>query len=265
MIITKRLTQYDDLEIKEATFRNKTFPTHFHDTYSIGIITNGIENITVNDTNYIALPKSIVIINQNELHSNEFYNEQSWTYKTLNINSNIISYFSKSKDHFQFKNLINDEFLYHLLSGFHSTFEIQAEEKLNKIANYIIHNHLSNKELQNYNQNTEWKIIVEEIIAWMKGNIAEKINIENIAKKYHKSSFQLIRAFRTQTGLTPIAYLLLLRLNNAKTELIEGNSLTQTALSCGFFDQSHFNNYFKRYFGITPKSYQENCTLLINK
>lgn len=116
---------------------------------------------------------------------------------------------------------------------------------------------MCNNELQNYNQNVEWKIIVEEIIAWMKGNIGEKINIENIAKKHHKSSYQLIRDFRKQTGLT-----LLLRLNNAKIELIEGNSLTQTAHSCGFFDQSHFNNYFRRYFGITPKSYQENCTLL---
>jgi AraC-like DNA-binding protein len=50
----------------------------------------------------------------------------------------------------------------------------------------------------------------------------------------------------------------LIRLNNAKKLLASGNTLIDTALECGFFDQSHFTNCFKKYFGVSPKQYAEN-------
>jgi AraC-like DNA-binding protein len=88
--------------------------------------------------------------------------------------------------------------------------------------------------------------------------MGDKINIDRMAKKYNKTSFQLIRAFKAHTGLTPIAYLILIRLNKAKKLLASGNTLIDTALECGFFDQSHFTNCFKKYFGVSPKQYTEN-------
>ncbi|MFN9999392.1 MAG: helix-turn-helix transcriptional regulator, partial [bacterium] len=93
-------------------------------------------------------------------------------------------------------------------------------------------------------------------------HIDEKINIERMAKKHNKTSFQLIRAFKAHTGLTPNAYLILIRLNKAKKLLAIGNKIIDTALECGFFDQSHFTNYFKKYFGVSPKKYAENYSSL---
>ena len=111
MINIKKIDILDGLELKEATFKHKHFPTHFHETYSIGVIKNGIENLKIKNNNYIATPKTIVIINKYELHSNSFYNNENWTYQTINLNSDALSFLSKeinqkTDKNFVFKNLI---------------------------------------------------------------------------------------------------------------------------------------------------------------
>jgi len=35
-----------------------------------------------------------------------------------------------------------------------------------------------------------------------------------------------------------------------------GKPLVHAALDSGFYDQSHFTNYFKYFVGVTPKEYQ---------
>lgn len=69
------------------------------------------------------------------------------------------------------------------------------------------------------------------------------------------SPFQLIRKFRAHTGMTPHAYLLDARINQAKTLLREGRSLADVAYRLQFADQSHFQRAFKRRVAATPKAY----------
>ena len=123
MIKTKKINYYDGLELKEATFNRKQFPTHFHDFYSIGIINTGIEKLTIKDKSYIALPKTVVIINENELHSNSFYNNENWTYQTVNLNADAIKFIAKannieSTNSLIFQNIIEDEFLFNSIANF---------------------------------------------------------------------------------------------------------------------------------------------------
>ncbi len=266
MINIKKIDILDGLELKEATFKDKHFPTHFHDTYSIGVIKNGIENLKIRDNNYIATPKTIVIINNYELHSNSFYNNDNWTYQTINLNSDALDFLSKktiqkTNDNFVFQNLIEDDFLFNMITNFHQASNFNSYSQISEISKYLIQNYLAEKEADKLNY-PNWGHIILEIKNLLDCHMDDKINIERMAKKYNKTSFQLIRAFKAHTGLTPIAYLILIRLNKAKKLLASGNTLIDTALECGFFDQSHFANCFKKYFGVSPKQYSENFSNL---
>ena len=266
MINIKKIDLLDGLELKEATFKHKHFPTHFHETYSIGVIKNGIENLKIKDNNYIATPKTIVIINKYELHSNSFYNNDNWTYQTINLNSDALSFLSKELNqkadkNFVFKNLIEDDFLFNMISNFHQASNFNSYSQISDISKHLIKNYLVEKEEDKLNY-PKWGSIILEIKNLLDCHMDEKINIEIMAKKYNKTSFQLIRAFKAHTGLTPNAYLILIRLNKAKKLLAIGNKIIDTALECGFFDQSHFTNYFKKYFGVSPKQYAENYSSL---
>jgi AraC-like DNA-binding protein len=144
-----------------------------------------------------------------------------------------------------------------MISNFHQASNFNSYFQISEISKYLIQNYLVEKELDKLSY-PNWGSLILEIKNVLDCHMDDKINIERIANKYNITSFQLIRSFKAHTGLTPIAYLILIRLNKAKKLLASGNTLIDTALECGFFDQSHFANCFKKYFGVSPKQYTEN-------
>ena len=63
--------------------------------------------------------------------------------------------------------------------------------------------------------------------------------------------------FRNQTGYSPMFYKKIMRFNQAARQ-INSTSLTDIALSNGYYDQSHFIRDFKLFAGITPSEYLRN-------
>jgi AraC-like DNA-binding protein len=259
--ITK-LHNFDSLELKEATFQNIAFPEHFHDTFSIGLIKEGIEKVTVNNRTLISTPNSIVIINPFEAHSNSFYDNEKWTYCSLYLNNEILKYTVKKqnlnqKQRFQFKNIIADNSLYNLLNGFHANPTEKTESKLTDIVTHLVVNHQeeSDTKPKHYAKQAN---AVNEIVAYFNNSFREKINIDTISTKYKLSSYQLIRAFKAHTGLTPIGYITLLKLNYAKKLILQNQPIVQVALECGFYDQSHFTHSFLKFFGTSPLNFKKN-------
>ncbi len=266
MIKTRKLAIIDDLELKEATFQNKIFPTHYHDTYSIGFIKKGIENICIEDKNYIATANTVVIVNQYEAHSNSFYDADSWTYQTFSLNQDVLNYYCKKNNlarnlPIHFENIIEDKRLVNLLLNFHSQTDINANLTLNLIINHLVKHHLK-KKTEKVVHYPEYVSIVNETKFLLAQHLQEKNPLEELAQKFNINSFQLIRAFKAHTGLTPISFLTLERLKKSKQLLLQNNSLASIANDCGFYDQSHFTNTFKKQFGTTPLAYLNNYSII---
>ncbi len=81
-------------------------------------------------------------------------------------------------------------------------------------------------------------------------------SLAELAKMANMSRYQLIRAFRTSTGMTPHSYQLNLRINQARAGLRSGEAMAELAYRLGFADQSHFQRVFKAYVGVTPGLYR---------
>lgn len=66
------------------------------------------------------------------------------------------------------------------------------------------------------------------------------------------------RLFRQQVGLAPHEARLLLRVKQARTLIKQEAdlSLTDLALTCGYYDQAHFIRQFRRVTGVTPGNYR---------
>ena len=69
------------------------------------------------------------------------------------------------------------------------------------------------------------------------------------------SRFELVRCFRSGTGLTPHAYQVNLRIGRARELLAAGMAPAQVAAQCGFCDQPHLTRAFRRLVGVTPARY----------
>lgn len=95
------------------------------------------------------------------------------------------------------------------------------------------------------------KKCVQEII-----NTSGKLTVKDLSLKFHVSRKTLLRLFQTHMACSIKDYIDIVRFRKAMNEYILLNrsvSLTEMALSNGYYDQSHFINHFKKFTGINPK------------
>ena len=76
--------------------------------------------------------------------------------------------------------------------------------------------------------------------------------LDELAALSGTSRYTLVRQFGRRHGLPPMAWLMQLRLQRARDRIAAGWTLADTAVSCGFSDQSHLTRLFTRQFGHTP-------------
>ena len=98
--------------------------------------------------------------------------------------------------------------------------------------------------------------LIDVILAQMaKGDI----DVEHIAAALSLSAKQLRTRLMSVTGLTPVAFVLRVRLNHARRMMTDKDtSLTVIAQKCGFQHLSYFSKAFKQQFGVSPQQYRKN-------
>lgn len=102
-------------------------------------------------------------------------------------------------------------------------------------------------------------IFIKEIVEYLEENSAQEINIDTLCKKFGYTSAHLCRKFKQATGLPPMTYLKIYRLEQAHKKLKNRNSsVSLIASECGFSDANYFTRCFKAHFGVTPLEYSKN-------
>lgn len=85
-------------------------------------------------------------------------------------------------------------------------------------------------------------------------------DLGKMAKFCNMSISSFRQSFKVFTGVSPIDYLLSLRLNKAARFLeYSSSSLEEIALQSGFNDVNYFAKQFKKHFDIQPSKYRREC------
>ncbi|CAH1210844.1 HTH-type transcriptional activator RhaS [Paenibacillus plantiphilus] len=101
--------------------------------------------------------------------------------------------------------------------------------------------------------------LFQQVIRYLSSQYAEPVSIERMASTLGYNRAYLSRLFKQRTGITPVAFLLQLRLDKARLLLRERTELTieQIASSVGFQDPLYFSKQFRRFYDYSPSGYRE--------
>lgn len=93
---------------------------------------------------------------------------------------------------------------------------------------------------------------IEAVKNYIEENYMLPITVESIAAKLHLHRSHLQKVFKKNTGTTIRQYIISVRLTKARELLLAGKNVTETAYLCGFSNQAHLSNYYKKLYGQPP-------------
>lgn len=91
------------------------------------------------------------------------------------------------------------------------------------------------------------------IMSMMESNLEEPLTLPVLARRANTSVRQIQRLFKSLMGKSPGQYYLELRLNRGRALLIQTSMpIAEIAMGSGFSSASHFSDYYKRFYKLSP-------------
>ncbi len=101
-------------------------------------------------------------------------------------------------------------------------------------------------------------LTIIESMEYIERHCGEKLNYKDVAAKCAISYSTYLRTFKRLSGVTPAEYQMNCRIRSAADLLKNSDeSVLSVALSCGFYDSSHFIREFTKRKGLTPSEFRK--------
>ncbi len=250
------------VEIRYSKNSSKHYKEHLHETFSIGAIDRGEVLYKVRGKEAILKPGSLALIPPLYIHSCNPLNDKARSYYMLYIDKdyaatiqNSLFYsvaFLEPSDILLDDSMLYKEYMELMKLFIKKSFLLEKEQKLILFLERIFLKTLHDKKAIPTPKKLQ---SAKEILS---NDLEQELSLEEVAKKLSCNPYTLLRNFKKEYGITPFAFRLNLRIELSKKLLSQGLDLSKIALKCGFFDQSHFQKYFKSIVLTTPKEYQNN-------
>lgn len=253
-----------------ATYITHAFPKHCHDSFGIGVIETGTLAYHTKAGQYLIPAGNLVVINPGQVHWGGAADATGFSYRILYPDPVILAQIIQSItdrqltapyfpiSHLQDRGLARRLLQLHTALEAESALKLQCESGLiTMLARLITRHAQAPPALPTLGPERQ---AVQHVRDYLEACYSENVSLEQLARLANLKPLRLLRVFRKVVGLPPHAYLIQVRINQAKHFLKSGMAIAQVAVETGFTDQSHLTRHFKRFVGVTPKQYVQGCS-----
>lgn len=249
--------------------KNQPLDAHSHPEYQIGLAVNTLGKYVFRQGSRYTPPKSLSVIHSGELHRPDgfFPQDKSFGYLMLYVppeellaaaqeigwhKSNELPFFKE----FTFNNraLLRKYIYLHQISA-QTDATLAIEIAKTDFLSLLVKNFSQVKKVSNSLNSHQKAIAVAR--EYLDAHFTKQISLAELANVAGISKYHLCRIFAGIVGTSPHVYQIQLRLNHAKKMLVERKEVSAIAQELGFYDQSHFGKYFKKFSGTTPRRYSD--------
>ncbi len=257
----------EHVETRRACHSRACYKAHSHPTFSVGAVDAGASQFTGVSGGPAALhPGMMVFIPAGCVHACNPLPDDCWSYQMLHLDAawlrQLLAETGPSSAGLIRENeirLTDNQTVYARFCQLNDTLFSAAstEDKNAALIEFIGDCACENDLVETYAaQPDQSNGALARVISQLQETERPPLPLEDLAKTADMSRYQLIRAFRAVTGMTPHAYQLNRRVNQARQWLQSGAEITDIAYRLGFADQSHFQRVFKAHTGVTPGCYR---------
>jgi len=260
-----RERRFDDLECLKARFTRHSYAPHVHDTFALGVILGGAEAFRYRGARHVAPAGSVVAVNPDELHDGATAGE-SFAYRMLYPSVALVQAIAdelgdRPAGFPAFTTpVIEDAEVALGLSEAHALMEAHADslavdQAFTAALSLMVRRHSESR--------PQGRRLGQEAAPIRRARrladdlYMQDLTLDELAAAAGLSRYYFLRAFRREVGVTPHANLTGRRIAAAKGLLAGAQPLSEVALACGFYDQSHFSRSFKGCTGVTPGQYRQ--------
>ncbi len=261
---------YGNLPIKLLEFspvaHMSVFEMHWHTRLEMLIIHDGMLEVTVGDKQITATKGEIVLINPQTIHAARTQ-ESSVSYRVVMFEldsfindktaERILAPFKNFEK--QFVNHINDAEVFSICAQIYRLTKDKSQGFELKIIGliYQILGILINKYTEATNTALNYSEDFSEIKEYISDHFCDNISTASISDHFGYNEAYFCRRFKQVTGLSPLKYIKILRLEKAKKLLQSSKkSLLSIASECGFATPDYLSKCFKAHYGMTPMDYR---------
>ncbi len=252
----------DNLEYISVRNQTTDFPKHFHETFCISLIHKGIEQISFEEQTLIGETGSITITNPYEIHSNPIIDTSlQLEFDTIYIAVDLMKYLCGGKTIAFANRKINDpranKLFIQLKNALDQNKAVVIEQLLFQFAQVLVHYSKEKKEAYSVLKFNSLNRVNE----FIENNIQSKFNLDALSKMVHLNKFGFAKKFKTTTGMSTMNYIMMRKIFSSKKLITQHSGLTKIAYDYEFVDMAHYSKTFKKYVGVSPKTYQQKLLL----
>ena len=255
------------LVLGSARLTDTGFDRHYHLDFHVGFVTEGLQRHRAKGESFLLGPGNIALMPPGEIHDGAAEGGGAYTLKTFRLSQTLVNRISE---------------------------DISGHPKDLQLAGMLLENHALLCKLRTLHEamqqaigpgslavQTQWLIIAEGLLSesravtpeaivgtlsplqWSRvrdycfSHIDQRITLDDLAGLCGLGQFAFLKQFKRGVGMTPHAWLLRLRLEQA-CGLLSRSALPiiDVAQAVGFYDQSHFNRAFRHAYGVAPSRFR---------
>ncbi|QXI52133.1 AraC family transcriptional regulator [Pseudomonas alvandae] len=248
-----RAPESGKLERIEAYFSGHGYSAHRHDTYAIGFTLSGVQSFNYRHSKRHSQPGGTIVLHPDEVHDGEAGTRDGFHYRMSYIEPSLIQQVLGGRPlPFIEGGLSNDPRLNIATRRLLNTLEHRLDPLEEDDAIYDVAQALAaaagrrrGRRLLDYPAAERARLFIHDALG-------QPITLDDLVEASGRDRWSLSRDFRALYGTSPYRYITQRRLNEARRLVLQGLPLSEAALACGFFDQSHMTRLHTQAFGISP-------------